>query len=202
MRMFCVVAVSAGLLGGCATPIPPGTNPTTPSQTAGPEDELTGQGMVLQKGNASPVFCLGPVQATYPPQTCAGPVIRNWNWSEVTGHQTVAGITWGVYKVSGTWDNGEFVRHGDPVPSSPTETAIPGPAAPVTGKPGKGTTSQLTRLQQELKTAGGRPILMSWVEHGYLVILVAYDNGDVQRDMDRKHGADMILVRSALTRTL
>jgi hypothetical protein len=120
----------------------------------------------------------------------------------VTGHQTVAGITWGAYKVSGIWDNGEFVRRGDPVPSSPTDTAlIPGLAAPVTGKPGKGTTSQLTKLQPELKTVDGQPILMSWVEHGYLVILVAYDNGDVQRDMDRKHGADMILVRSALTRT-
>ncbi|MFF2029909.1 hypothetical protein [Arthrobacter sp. NPDC058192] len=42
---------------------------------------------------------------------------------------------------------------------------------------------------------------MSWVENGYLVVLVAHDNGAIQRELDRKYGANVVLVRSALKRS-
>ncbi|MFE4837567.1 hypothetical protein ACFRAU_23155 [Arthrobacter sp. NPDC056691] len=116
----------------------------------------------------------------------------------MTGYERAAGVTWGTYTVRGTWDNGEFVRTRESVPASPTETGIPDAAKPVTGKPGKGNKARLLQIQHDLQSAGGQPILISGIQNGYLVILVAYDNGKIQRELDRKYGADIILVRSAL----
>ena len=195
-RMSCVVATVAALLSGCAAPTPPAGEPTkTAMQTSLPR-ELTGSGTVLQKGDNPPVFCLGAMTSSYPPQACGGPVLRNWDWSTLTGYESAAGVTWGSYTVTGTWDNGEFVRTREPV--SPTETGIPVAARPVTGKPGTGNKARLMQIQHDLQSAGGQPILISGIQNGYLVILVAYDDGTIQRELDSKYGADIIVVRSAL----
>jgi hypothetical protein len=158
-----------------------------------------GSGTVLQNGDNPPVFCLGAMTSSYPPQACGGPVLRNWDWSAVTGYERAAGVTWGSYTITGTWDNGEFVRTREPVPVSPTKTGIPDAARPVTGKPGTANKTRLTQIQHDLESAGGQPILVSGIQNGYLVILVAYDNGNIQRELDSKYGAGIILVRSALT---
>jgi hypothetical protein len=54
------------------------------------------------------------------------------------------------------------------------------------------------QIQHDLPSAGGQPILISGVENGYLVIVVAHDDGTIQRELDSKYGADLIVVRSAL----
>jgi hypothetical protein len=197
-RTTCIVATVATLFTGCASPAPPDAEQTkTATQTSSP-GELTGSGTVLQKGDNPPVLCLGAMTSSYPPQACGGPVLRNWDWSAVTGYERAAGVTWGSYTVTGTWDNGEFVRTREPAPVPPTETGIPDAARPVTGKPGTGNKARLLQIQNELESAGGQPILISGIQNGYLVILVAYDDGNIQRELDRKYGAGMILVRSAL----
>ena len=197
-RVSCVAAIVAALLSGCASAAPPAAEPPkTAVQTSLP-GELTGSGMILQKGGNPPVFCLGAMTSSYPPQACGGPVLRNWDWSAVTGYERVAGVTWGSYTVTGTWDNGEFVRTREPAPVSPTATGIPDAVRPVTGKPGTGNKARLMQIQHDLESAGGQPILTSGIQNGYLVILVAYDNGDIQRELDSKYGAGLILVRSAL----
>ena len=56
----------------------------------------------------------------------------------------------------------------------------------------------LEQILNDLKSAGGQPILISGIQNGYLVILVAYDDGTIQRELDSKYGADIVLVRSAL----
>jgi hypothetical protein len=198
-RVSCVAAIVAALLSGCASAAPPAAEPPkTAVQTSLP-GELTGSGMILQKGGNPPVFCLGAMTSSYPPQACGGPVLRNWDWSAVTGYERVAGVTWGSYTVTGTWDNGEFVRTREPAPVSPTATGIPDAVRPVTGKPGTGNKARLMQIQHDLESAGGQPILTSGIQNGYLVILVAYDNGDIQRELDSKYGAGIVLVRSALT---
>lgn len=195
-RMSCVVATVAALLSGCAAPAPPAAEPSKTAPQTVVRGELTGSGTVLQKGDNPPVFCLGAMTSSYPPQACGGPVLRNWDWSTLTGYEKAAGVTWGSYTVTGTWDNGEFVRTREPVP--PTETGIPDAALPVTGEPGAGDKARLMQIQHDLESAGGQPILISGIQDGYLVILVAYDDGTIQREMDSEFGADIILVRSAL----
>lgn len=193
----CAVATAAALLSGCAAPAPPAAGPGTAPQAA-VRGELTGSGTVLQKGDNPPVFCLGAMDAVYPPQSCGGPVLRNWDWSTLTGYESAAGVTWGSYTVTGTWDNGEFVRTREPAPVSPTGTGVPDPARPVTGKPGTANEARLLQIQHDLQSADGQPILISGIENGYLTIFVAYDDGTIQRELDSKYGADIILVRSAL----
>jgi hypothetical protein len=198
-RMTCILATVAAILSGCASPAPPkAEQTTTAAQTSSLPGELTGSGMVLQKGDNPPVFCLGAITTSYPPQACGGPVLGNWDWSAVTGYERAAGVTWGSYTVTGTWDNGEFVRTREPAPVPPTETGIPDAARPVTGKPGTGNKARLMQIQNDLESAGDQPILTSGIQNGYLVILVAYDNGNIQRELNRKYGAGMIVVRSAL----
>lgn len=128
-RVICVVASVAALLSGCASPAPPAPEPTETAVQTSLSGELTGSGTVLQKGATPPVFCLGAMTSSYPPQACGGPVTRNWDWSAVTGYERAAGVTWGSYTVTGTWDKGEFVRTREPAPVSPTETGIPGRTA-------------------------------------------------------------------------
>jgi len=197
-RLSCVVATVAALLSGCAAPAPPAAGPASTAPQTAVRGELTGSGTVLQKGEHPPVFCLGAIDSIYPPHGCGGPVLRNWDWSSVTGYESAAGVRWGSYTLTGTWDHGEFVRTREPVPVSPTETAIPDAARPVTGKPGAGNTSRFMQIQHDLQSAGGQPIRISGVQNGYLVILVAYDDGTIQRELDSKYGADIIVVRSAL----
>lgn len=197
-RLSCVVAMVAALLSACAAPAPPAAGPTKTAAQTGLPRELTGSGTVLQKGDNPPVFCLGAMTSSYPPQACGGPVLRNWDWSTLTGYESAAGVTWGSYTVTGTWDNGEFVRTREPAPVTSAETGIPDAARPVTGKPGAGNKERLMQIQRDLQSAGGQPVLVSGIQNGYLVILVAYDDGTIQRELDSKYGADTIVVRSAL----
>jgi hypothetical protein len=56
----------------------------------------------------------------------------------------------------------------------------------------------LLQLQKELTSLRGLPILKSWTERGYLFINVVYDDGSLQRELDSKYGADLVVIMSAL----
>jgi hypothetical protein len=73
----------------------------------GSQDELTGFGTVLESPDHGPELCLGALLLSLPPQG-GGPPITNWDWSSVTGHETLRGTTWGSYVVVGTYDGHAF----------------------------------------------------------------------------------------------
>jgi hypothetical protein len=189
------VAVAAVLLGGCAAevaPAAPNSSSVVPS-----DRKLTGQGTVLQKGADLPQLCLGAVAESYPPQ-CTGPILRNWDWSAVNDSTTAAGVIWGSYAVTGTWDGDEFTLTDKPVALSPDSSSLSSDK-PLVDENGVGSESRLRQIQLELQSSIGSSLLSSWIEKGYLVLNVIYDNGDLQRQMNGKYGNNMILVQSALS---
>lgn len=127
------VAVTAGLLlAACGDSVaPPGdatgssddgsaTSREAPAAaSADPGDLLTGQGLLLQKGEAPPVLCLGGVDQSYPPQ-CSGPEVAGLDWADVADVETASGVTWGGARVVGTYDGQTFT-----LTEPPGEMTIP-----------------------------------------------------------------------------
>ncbi|MBS2936659.1 hypothetical protein KDN32_02755 [Nocardioides sp. J2M5] len=60
---------------------------------------------VLDNGSG-PQLCLGAVAESYPPQ-CGGPAVEDFEWGDV-GSETAAGVTWGQYALTGTFDGSTF----------------------------------------------------------------------------------------------
>ena len=187
--------LAALALGGCATPSMPGGQP--PSGIAA-EGEVLGQGTVLQVGDAAPMFCLGGILQSYPPQ-CDGPEIVGWDWDDVDGAETASGVTWGAYALQGTWDGERFTLTQpamllalyDPMPIvDPYEDAA---------NAGANEESHLLEVQTELNTADAslRP-LESGPRNGYLFAPWIYDDGALQRYVDDRFGPDVVHVVSAL----
>jgi hypothetical protein len=69
---------------------------------------------VLDEGDG-PVMCLGPIAESAPPQ-CGGPALADFDWGQV-GAQEAAGVTWGSYALTGTWDGTTFTV-SDAVPAA------------------------------------------------------------------------------------
>jgi hypothetical protein len=82
------------------------------------EPELVGSGVVLESADHGPQFCLGVLLLSYPPQG-SGPAVTNWDWSAVTGYQSLGGTTWGDYTLTGTYDGDTFTMTRPPVPGRP-----------------------------------------------------------------------------------
>jgi len=105
------------------------------------ERELVGCGVVLESAEHGPQLCLGVLLASNPPQG-GGPAVVNWDWSAVSGHQSLAGTTWGVYTLTGIYDGDTFTMTRPPMPgrqvdeggpaaaASPDELATPCPEPP------------------------------------------------------------------------
>ena len=82
------------------------------------ERELVGSGVVLESAEHGPQFCLGVLLTSYPPQG-GGPDVVNWDWSTVSGYESLAGTTWGDYTLTGTYDGDTFTMTRPPVPGTP-----------------------------------------------------------------------------------
>ncbi|GAA3742560.1 hypothetical protein GCM10022239_17600 [Leifsonia bigeumensis] len=187
--------VAALVLGGCATPSTPGGQP--PSGIAA-EGEVIGQGTVLQVDEAAPMFCLGGVLESYPPQ-CDGPEIVGWDWDSVDGAETASRVTWGAYALQGTWDGERFTLTQ---PAMLLALYDPMPIVDPYEDPANAGTNEESRLlevQAELNTADPslRP-LESGPRNGYLFATWIYDDGDLQRYVDNRFGPDVVHVVSAL----
>ncbi len=191
-------ALLVATLAACASPVAPGGAP--PSGIAA-DGEVLGQGTVLQIGDAAPQFCLGAMADSYPPQ-CTGPEIVGWDWADVQGSEASGDVTWGSYAVQGTWDGTRFT-----VTAPPILLALYDPIRVVDPKrdpanPGTTSEQKLHTIQDELSaiplgTNSLQP-LMTWIENGYLFVTYIYDDGDIQRYLENKYGADVVLVRPAL----
>lgn len=70
---------------------------------------------VLESPDHGPQLCLGGVQQSLPPQ-CGGPDLVGWDWDEVDDEESVSGVTWGEYSVTGTWDGERLTLTEKPGP--------------------------------------------------------------------------------------
>lgn len=190
-----VAAVTVLVLSGCGA-VAAGGDPISDPLPASSQ-ELIGQGTVLSKGDGPPMFCLGAVLESFPPQ-CSGPEIIGWNWNTVDDSMSSDDVTWGTYAVQGTWDGRAFTLTRPPVP-----LALYDPPANIDPRTdpanaGGGTGIELEALQQELHEAEPGSVLSSWVENGYLFITVVHDDGTLQNAYDAEYGKGVVAVQSAL----
>lgn len=95
--------------------------PTTSTSVAVSAPRYQAVATVLESPRHGPELCLGGVQISLPPN-CGGPALVNWDWAKVQGEQSQAGVTWGEFRVVGTYDGRAFTL---------TEPAQPAPAPPV-----------------------------------------------------------------------
>ncbi|WP_374457403.1 hypothetical protein [Nocardioides sp.] len=81
-----------------------------------PDGEVRTSGLVtvLDRGTG-PELCLGAVAESYPPQ-CGGPKLEGFEWGDV-GAEKAAGVTWGSYAVTGTFDGTTFTAT-DAIPAA------------------------------------------------------------------------------------
>lgn len=183
-------------LTGCATPAQPSIHADPLPPHVAIEGELVGQGTVIQSGDAPPELCLGAVAESYPPQ-CGGPELVGWDWTTIEGHETAGDVTWGTYAVWGEWDGERFAVTSaimlalyDPMPI----------AEPYLDPAHAGTTSEaeLLGIQDRLADDPAVELLGMTVLNGYLVVDVLVDDGTLQRLMDDRYGADVVVIRPAL----
>ena len=195
------VALLAFALASCASPSEdgaPGAGSDGPVVL--PVDvAVRAQGTVLQKGDATPQLCLGPIAESYPPQ-CGGPEILEWDWDAVDDEESASGVTWGSYAVTGMWDGESFTLTQPAIPLALYDPLTPDPdprSDPAT--PGKLTDDEVTAIQDELAaerdTIG---YLGSYPDNGYLWVEVMYDDGAIQSWLDESYGEGRIAVISTL----
>jgi hypothetical protein len=203
-RILPALAVAGALLTGCATG--PGDAPSTSAggvSDVGPNPgapipapgQVTGQGTVIQTGDAPPQLCLGPVAESYPPQ-CSGVELAGWDWAAVEGEETSGDVTFGAYAVTGTWDGTTLTTSGAIM------LALYDPMAfidPLLDPDNAGDTSEadLTEIQDGLADAPFT-VLESHTENGYLFVSVVYDDGRIQDWVDAAYLPDTVAIRPAL----
>jgi hypothetical protein len=115
------------LLVGCAAGTPGGGTPGggVPVRTVGAQGHrYQTTSMVLQSRDHGPELCLGDVADSFPP-LCRGVPITNWRWDQVEGEQAAGGMTWGTYRLVGTYDGASFtvIREERPPPVSQPSAA-------------------------------------------------------------------------------
>lgn len=116
MGLMAMVVAGCGAPGdGAASADGAGTSPTA---TAG-RQKYMGTGTVLEEAGSDPVFCLGGVMESLPPQ-CGGIRLVGWDWDAVDNEERAAGATWGTYELTGFYDGDSFDIVGAGPPSPPS----------------------------------------------------------------------------------
>ncbi|MBW3536894.1 MAG: hypothetical protein KY395_03870 [Actinobacteria bacterium] len=116
---FLLPTALALLLASC------GSDTTVSSRNGSADDDAiytAPSATVLEGREHGPQLCLGGVQESLPPQ-CGGPDIVGWDWDDVDDEESVSGVTWGEYSVTGTWDGERLTLTEKPGP--PVETKGP-----------------------------------------------------------------------------
>ncbi|CAH0271340.1 hypothetical protein SRABI83_03657 [Arthrobacter sp. Bi83] len=63
---------------------------------------------------------------------------------------------------------------------------------------GVGTPDQLRKIRNDLSQSSDPALLYAKVENGYVFVRVIYDDGTIQKNMDRLYGSKIVAVESAL----
>jgi hypothetical protein len=100
----------------------PAVEPTTSSTPLlHPElpEQVRAVATVIEGRDGTPMLAW-TVRESLPPQGGDIPLV-GWNWDDVDGEQTAAGVTWGgLYEVIGTWDGTTFRLTQPPIAATPT----------------------------------------------------------------------------------
>ncbi|HWL34809.1 MAG TPA: hypothetical protein VNQ77_01320 [Frankiaceae bacterium] len=130
-RAVCLLLLA--LAAGCAEPGASvrGSATTPPASTAtataaSQRYEITA--LVRQAGGHRPQLCVGSVADSRPPR-CGGPEVVPFDWADVPGEESAAGVTWGEYRLVGTYDGSSFHLTEPPAAPAP-RSAEPDPAFP------------------------------------------------------------------------
>ncbi|ROR91020.1 hypothetical protein EDD33_1880 [Nocardioides aurantiacus] len=114
--------------------------------------------------------------------------------------QTARGSTWGEYTVVGTYSEGVFTLTRPPVPLGPQvleeeEEEVPWTASSVP-KPSGYDIAELHRIARTVVELPGA--LLAGPEDGYVELLVVYDDGTLQRELDERYPGGAVRVFSVL----
>jgi hypothetical protein len=166
-----------------------------PTNVTFPPGPVTGQGMVLETPTG-PIFCLGPVAESYPPQ-CDGPALVNWRWKPVSKYLEGDQVRFGTFALTGTFDGDAFALTEpavplalyDPVAAEPDQR----PCVEPDTDPEK-ISSVLRELPGYLSDAG------SSLTDPCVGVSVLYDDGTLQGWADDTYGTGAVRINSALGR--
>jgi hypothetical protein len=78
-----------------------------PPTAAQPASELYEANATVFEADEGPMLCLGAMRMSLPPR-CGDVPIANWDWETVGGEESMAGATWGAYRIVGTFDGEVF----------------------------------------------------------------------------------------------
>ena len=189
------------LMAGCAgdRSVAPGASDTrwTPERATLPA-EVTGHGMVIDDGSG-PRMCLGMIMESYPPQ-CEGPAIVGWDWEAVDVVESAVGVTWGEYRIRGTWDGNAITLHRPPVPA-PIAAATHDPSAPLpSAEPDPACASSEARLPTLRHAVPDIVSVLVDLSDGCIVVGVEYDDGTLQAAVDERFGAGAFVIGSSFER--
>jgi hypothetical protein len=108
-----VLLVAVGCGGDDADTDTEASADEAPSSSAAANDDTRYRGSltVLENEEHGPQLC-GSMLESLPPQ-CGGPDVVGWDWADVDDEESVNGVTWGNYQVTGTWD-GESLTLTEP----------------------------------------------------------------------------------------
>ncbi len=128
MKLLLAVGITTLLLAGCGNPPPTPTSgkdvqnePPDSRQRLMPTATPAALGQVraiatVLEADGGPQLCLGGVAESLPPQ-CGGPLITNWQWAKTGGaFEETAGVRWGEFVVTGTFDGSTLTQTEDPIP--------------------------------------------------------------------------------------
>lgn len=121
MRLVVVTALCGVLVAGCGDAGPAAAPPPVLTIPAAPPVYETDATLLQQA--SGPVYLCWVVLTSYPPQ-CKGLVVRGFDWSMVTGEESVSNTRWGGFRVRGTLAGDEFTLTAPPTPAVPVGDPI------------------------------------------------------------------------------
>jgi hypothetical protein len=175
----------------------------TESRAGTASPRYTADVTVLENDEHGPQLC-DMVMQSMPPQ-CGGPDVIGWDWAEVR-HESVRGVRWGLYTVTGTWDGDRLTLTEPPREPAPRQNAeepdrTPTPCpAPEGGCVGGAERSQadLTRIQDRVMKEKG-VLRASAGTVGNRVEVTAWLATDELRErLDATYGKGVVVVESVL----
>ena len=205
------LAVSAVALSACSTEgemravDPAGSGEVSGSETLRPDPGVaptpvpegqvrtTGLVTVLDPGTG-PQLCLGAVADSYPPQ-CGGPAVADFDFGEV-GAERAAGVTWGSYALTGTFDGTTFTVT-DAIPAALYDVAAQPQDDPLAAACETPTTTDAAVTTPEdmdstLASASALPgYATSWLTGSTINVAVTEDAAGAEATLRRTWGGEL-----------
>lgn len=111
----CAVAAGVLLVAGCATPPASDRVPDAPTAAATQELLTTPGAVTVLDDGGGAQLCLGAIAESLPPQ-CGGAAVLGWDWADWDGaYDEAAGVRWGLFTLTGTYDAEAFTFTPDTV---------------------------------------------------------------------------------------